>query len=232
MQKFFVALATVGGVCLGAYGQSFVNGSLDGPTTAFSLVPAGRTNLPQGTSDTVSAAGHPFAGQTNIGPGWFADSNNGGTFVWSADFFGASGAQPEGIMQTVGGFTIGEEYRISFEYTNLGLYTTAGDISTAAFGSQNYASDGRWLISANGVEIGATDVVEFSPVGDTQVWRGITVDFIANAASIEFAFTADWIAGGSHVGMGIDGISVALVPAPGGALLLGAAGLFAGRRRR
>lgn len=216
------------------WGQSFVNGSLDGPTNTHSLIPAGWSNLAQGTSDTVSAAGHPFAGFAGIGPVGFADSSDGGTFVWSGDFNGFSPGQPEGIRQSVSGLTVGELYRVSFEYTNLGLYNTAGQIATNAFGvGQNYSSNGRWLVLADGAQIGATGEAAFSPVGGQQVWQNFFVDFTAASSTIEFAFAADWTSGvGTHVGMGIDGIALTLVPAPGALGLLGAAVLIGARRRR
>src|SRR5262245_51016010 len=133
----------------------FVNGSLTGPTNTFSLIPPGWSNLAQGTSDTVSAAGHPFGPAfPGIGEFAYADSSDSGTFVWSADFFTAAASQPEGLRQTVDGLTPGQQYRISFEFTNLGLYDDAGNIATDAFGAgQNYASNGRWLTVANGVTV-------------------------------------------------------------------------------
>lgn len=72
-----------------------VNGSLDGPTNTFSLVPAAWSNLAQGTTDTVSTAGHPFAGLGNIAAQPYAGSANGGTFCWSADFREPNAAVPE-----------------------------------------------------------------------------------------------------------------------------------------
>ncbi|MFM9957384.1 MAG: hypothetical protein ACKVZJ_04875 [Phycisphaerales bacterium] len=208
------------------------NGSLDGPTNTFSLVPEGWANLVQGTTDTVSVAGHPFAGFGNIAAQPYPASPNGGTFCWSADFFESNAALPEGLRQTVSGFTIGATYEIAFEYTNLGLYSAQGNILTDAFNAQNYASSGRWLVGVDDTQVGATDAVNFAPRTGAQVWTTYAVSFVASATSHELRFTADWVSGGTHVGMGIDGITLTLVPAPTAAGVLALGGALGLRRRR
>ncbi len=217
-----------------AQANLFTNGSLTGPTNTFSLVPPGWSNLVQGTTDTVSTSGHPFAGLGNIAALPFPASSDGGTFCWSGDFRDPNPALPEGLRQTVPGLTAGATYTIAFEHTNLGLYGAQGAILTNAFNVQNYASNGRWLVSVGGVEVGASDVVAFAPQANTQVWSKYAVGFVASTSSLEIAFAADWVSGnGTHVGMGIDGIRLTLVPAPsvvGVVALAGMTGL--GRRTR
>lgn len=229
-----VVIAAAAACALGAQAsaQSFFNGSLEGPTNTFSLVPEGWSNLPQGTSDTVSTAGHPFGGSFGIGAIAFPASDNGGTFVWSADFFQPAAGVPEGIRQTVAGLIVGQEYEITFEFTNLGLYTPQGEIATSAFGGQNYASNGNWVITGNNALLGSTPIVAFSQSAGGQVWQDFSLTFTAAQPIIEFAFIANWTSGGTHVGMGIDGIGIAQVPAPGAMALLGLAAAVAGRRRR
>ncbi len=180
-------------------------------TNTFSLVPEGWSNLPQGTSDTVSTAGHPFGGSFGIGAIAYPASDNGGTFVWSADFFQPAAGVPEGIRQTVAGLIVGQEYEITFEFTNLGLYTPQGEIATSAFGGQNYASNGNWVITGNNALLGSTPIVAFSQSAGGQVWQDFSLTFTAAQPIIEFAFIANWTSGGTHVGMGIDGIGIAQV---------------------
>jgi hypothetical protein len=233
MQTSWVAALPVLAAAVNAQAGFVLNGSLNGPTGAASLVPSNWSNLAQGTSDTVSAAGHPFGtgGFSGIGAIPFASSADGGTFVWSADFFQQSSSQPEGIRQLVSGLTVGQQYAITFEFTNLGLYNATGGIATAAFGAQNYDSSGRWIVAIDGGQVGVTEAVGVAGAGQ-QVWQDASVVFTAQAGTVELSFAADWVSGGTHVGMGIDGIDLDIVPSPAGSALLLAAAGFAGRRRR
>jgi hypothetical protein len=232
--------ALAGGVVLcmahaAAGANLFVNGALDGPVNTYSLVPPGWANYPtSGTTDTMSAAGHPFGPAfAGIGEFPYANSSNGGTFAWSADY-SMAGTDPEGLRQTVGGLSIGQQYRISFEYTNLGLYNDTGSIVLNAFNvGQRYDTAGRWQVLINNGLLQATPAVDFTQTFGQQVWRTYSVRFTATAASVQFDFVSDWVSGsGDHVGMGIDAISLDAVPGPGGIALLGLGGMVATRRRR
>ena len=229
LSKLFL-LAAAAVLCIQELSAAqFTNGDLTGPTNTFSLVPPGWSNLPQGTTDTVSTAGHPFSsiGGSGLGNWPYAASPNGGTFAWSSDFFQANTAQPEGLSQTVTGFSVGTVYVVRFEFTNLALYDTNGNIATNAFGvGQNYDSSGRWLVMANGSLIGATPLVAPVPMPGTQVWSVFSQTFVATSSSITFAFAADWVSGpGTHVGMGIDGIAVVPEPATPILFLAGVVGI-------
>ncbi len=210
----------------------FTNGSLDGPI-AYSLTPTGWTNLAQGTTDTISAAGHPFGGFSGIGAIPFVNSNDGGTFAWSSDYRADSAGQPEGLRQLVLNLTVGASYKISFEYANLGLYDASGDTATNAFGAgQSYNSAGRWIVKTGILEIGATPVEDYAPTAVQQVWKQFSLTFVAPAANITFGFESNWVSGtGSHVGMGIDGISIEEVPAPSAAISCILLGALTRRRR-
>lgn len=236
MKNLFVPAAALLSLAPFAAANLLVNGSLEGPTNTFSLVPPGWSNLAQGTTDTVSTAGHPFAAAfpaSNIAAQPYPASANGGTFAWSGDFREPASSQPEGLSQTVTGLTVGAEYAVTFEYTNLGLYNAQGQISTNAFNLQSYNSNGRWLINADGTQVGATGTVNFFQTAGTQAWLGYSTTFLASATTLRFDFIADWVSGaGSHVGMGIDGITLTLVPAPSSVGVLALFGLAAARRRR
>lgn len=133
----------------------------------------------------------------------------------------------------VAGLTAGAQYTISFEFTNLGLYNAGGTISRNAFNVQSYDAAGRWLVAVDGLQIGASEDVNFFERAGQQQWSTSSVTFTASAESHELSFVADWVSGnGTHVGMGIDGISLTLVPAPGAVTLAALAGLLGCRRRR
>lgn len=227
------ALALFGGAAQGVV--MFTNGSMDG-AAGVSMVPTSWINLPEGTTDTViPAAGHPFssfAGQ-GIGAIPYPASSDGGTFAWSADYFQDAGGQPEGLRQTVLGLTAGATYEIEFEFANLGLYDPSGGIATNAFNAgQNYGSAGRWIVRTGILQIGATPVVDYAAAGQ-QVWQKHKVVFVAPQATIEFRFEANWASGnGTHVGMGLDGLVIREIPAPGVLSVVGMLGIAGTRRRR
>lgn len=212
------------------------NGSLDGSTADHSLVPFGWTDFNRGTTDTVSASGHPFAlSFGGIGSYAYTASPNGGTFAFSADYSGPERiGTPEGLSQTVNGLLIGQTYRIRFEFTNLALYDNVGNIATNAFFvGQNYNSAGRWLIKKDGVLIGSTPTISPFSTPGTQTWSVYSLVTTATSAASTFDFSADWAYGpGTHVGMGIDGISIEQVPEPGVGLIMfiGIAGLLMNRQ--
>ena len=211
-----LATAALALLPLAASAAQFTNGSLTGSVSGYSLVPAGWVNYNQGTSDTVSTAGHPFAGIFGgIGAYPYAASSDGGTFVWSAAYNGAPVSNvPEGIVQTVTGLTPGVQYAINFEYTNLSLYDSPTHIASNAFGvGYNMDSTGGWLVLGNGNALGSTPTVAPVSVAGTQQWSNFQLMFTAVAASETFSFVADYRGGpGNYVGMGIDGINLSAVP--------------------
>lgn len=81
------------------------------------------------------------------------------------------------------------------------------------------------------------DVVEYLGFGNREmdrdaIYRGLTIDFVANGDTTTFAFFGSGLQGKSDESWGIDNVRVAMVPAPAGGLALGAVGLTATRRRR
>lgn len=220
-----IVFATIGGQTVTA-ANLFDNGSLIGPTTTFSLVPPGWTNIDQGTTDTVDSSGHPFAPAfPGIGAFPYGNSPNGGEFVFSGDFNGISGSQPEGLRQTVSGLSAGQELRIEFAFTNLGLYDDSGNLAEDAFNAgQNLDSTGRWDIVVDGSTIGMTPQVTPFAIPGTHVWSNYSQTFTASSNSHTFDFVATFVTGpGTHVGMGIDGLRLTVVPEPSAFILAASA---------
>jgi hypothetical protein len=81
------------------------------------------------------------------------------------------------------------------------------------------------------------DVVDYLAFGNRDadrdsIYRGLTIDFVANGDTTVFSFFGSGLQGKNDESWGIDNLSVAAVPAPAAATLLGAGALFATRRRR
>jgi len=231
-----LVFAAIGGQTLNA--QDFVNGSLNGPTIPFSLAPPEWTNIDQGTIDTVDSSGHTFASIfSGIGAFPYGDSSNGGEFVYASGFDGTSPSQPEGLRQTVSGLSVGEELLIEFEFTNLALYDESGSVATDAFGvGQNLNSTGLWQIVVDGSIVGETPTVSPFAIPGTHAWSNYSQTFAASSSSHTFDFVSQFVAGpGTHVGLGIDGLRLTVVPEPSPCILSAIGWLYVvtiGSRRR
>ena len=202
----------------GASGATILNGDLAGPVGA-GIVPPDWFPW-QKTPDTCDALG-PF--NNTITP-WTA-SPNGHTFVRAG---GSDFANSEAIAQNVTGFTPGAPYVLEFFLTNLGFENA----SSGAWGGQ----DGYWELYLDGTLAGSSVTLSRqATAADPIVWSSDTIGFVAPAANFELALVSRTAgASGLAAYMGIDGVGVRLVPAPGALAALAGAGLgaFARRRRR
>jgi hypothetical protein len=195
---------------------TITNGDLTGPV-AISSAPPSWFNW-QKTPDTADALG-PF----NNTPTAWTLSPNGGTFVRAG---GSTFTNSEAIAQNVSGFTIGNTYVIDFFQTNLGFEHPS---SGAWIGESGF-----WEFVVDGSVSDASTILSKQTLNtDPIVWFGDSFSFVATATTQELAFVSRTVsAGGLAAYMGIDGISIRAIPAPGtaalSALLLGASC----RRRR
>jgi len=192
------------------------NGDLTGPVGA-GLVPPGWFPW-QKTPDTCDASG-PF---NYTGTPWAA-SPNGHTFVRAG---GSDFANSEAIGQNVTGFTAGATYDLEFFQTNLGFQHPV----SGAWNGEN----GYWELYVDGVLAGSSTVLSKPATpSDSIVWSADAITFVAPAPSFEIALVSRTVTpGGLAAYMGIDGVDVELIPAPGAAGLLAGAGLLGLRRRR
>jgi MYXO-CTERM domain-containing protein len=207
-----VALATAGD----AYGvPTIVNGDLEGAIADASVPPG--WFLWQGTPDTVGPSG-PF----NNTPTLWMTSPNGGTFVRAG---GSELPYSEALAQNVTGFSTGVSYQLDMFVTNLGFqHPTSGDW---------IGQDGFWTVYIDGVFMGATTPLS-KPLLNTDgiSWSLDSVTFVAPSGSFELALVPLSSAGILGAYMGIDGVSVREVPAPGPLALAGLASLGGLRRRQ
>ncbi|MEM9065744.1 MAG: hypothetical protein AAGB51_09680 [Planctomycetota bacterium] len=197
-----------------SHAQVLINGSLTGPPTVGS-VPTG-WSVWTNTPDTVDLPG-PF---NNTGTPWTA-SPDGGTFVRG----GASTATSESFSQIVTGFSVGQTYQIDFFTTNLGFYSPT---SGAWIGA-----DGYWDFHIDGAMYASSTVLS-KPTASTDsiVWNTESFTFVAANAVLELGFAARLSGSGSVISyMGIDGIRLTQVPAPGISAFLGGLAMFTRRRR-
>ncbi len=194
--------------------QTILNGDMTGPTGTATAPPS--WFLMQNTPDTVDSLG-----PIHFTPNPWVLSPNGGTFVRGG---GSDLIQSEAIAQNVTGFTPGATYLLEFFMTNLGhQHPTSG----AWIGEAGY-----WSVYADGVLAGTTAFIS-KPVlnTDLNVWVGESVTFVAPAANFELGLMPR--SGGALAAyMGIDGISVRAVPAPGAVAIFCAGALAGGVRRR
>ncbi|MEM8835811.1 MAG: hypothetical protein AAGD00_08325 [Planctomycetota bacterium] len=196
--------------------QSIANGDLTGPVVAGNAPPSWFNW--QKTPDTCDASG-PFNNTTTP---WTL-SPNGGTFVRAG---GSDFANSEGFAQNVSGFTIGDTYQLDFHLTNLGFQ----NLASGAWNGQ----DGYWQLVANGAVVGdSITLSKQSLPTDPIVWFTDSISFVATASAIELALVSRSLdPTGPASYMGIDGIRVSRVPAPGALAIAAMSGLAIARRRR
>ncbi|MEM9065747.1 MAG: hypothetical protein AAGB51_09695 [Planctomycetota bacterium] len=203
-------------VAAAANAQVIANGSLTGPPGP-GVVP-GPWYVWQNTPDTADTAG-PF---NFTGTPW-TPSPDGGTFVRGIGTSNPAGA--EGFAQTVSGFSVGTAYQIDIFQTNLGFFDVA---SMAWVGDRGY-----WDLIINGVLVDSSNIIDkqLSP-SDPIVWSNDTLTFVAPTTTVEIAFLArSTVPGGPPSYMGIDGIRLKQVPAPGVLAALGGLAMITRRRR-
>ncbi|MEM9065748.1 MAG: hypothetical protein AAGB51_09700 [Planctomycetota bacterium] len=207
-----VLLASLASV---AHGQIIANGSLTGAPGA-GVTPPGWIAL-EGSPDIADALG-PF---NNTGTAWIL-SPDGGTFVRA---IGSVPGSSEGIEVGLVGTVSGQAYQIDFYQTNLGF------LETSAFSW--LGTDGYFELLIDGVVVD-TSSVSSKPVlfSDTITWNAESVTFVASSGFHEIGFrarTADPL--GPVAYMGIDGIRLSQIPAPGVLASLGVLGVLSRRRR-
>ncbi len=189
-----------------SYGQSFVNGGLEGPLSA-STPPPGWSQVP--ASDPVNLANSACSGCATSdvtglsGPfpafGVNGNPHSGNSFVSGL----LTETHHEGIMQTVSGFTIGQPYTIEFYQACIG---------------QNNATDnsGSWSVYINNTFIGTTTPTTTSQGAwsNNHPWEARSISFTASNSShtIKFLPTDDDqnYTTPSGIRMGIDDISFPL----------------------
>ncbi len=193
-----------------------MNGDMTG-TVGAGFAPAGWM-VAQATPDVV-ADGTLF---NNTGIPWTL-SPNGGTF---ARMNGVGNIQSEGISQNVSGFVAGETYELSFYATNLGFRVASTGFWDGFDGYFEFYADGSLIATSDALSKQA------SPT-DPIVWTQQSVEFEASSSDFLLEIRAETTAGVFDIAfMGIDGVSAALIPAPGSLSALGMLGLVATRRRR
>lgn len=192
------------------------NGSLTGPEGAGAV--GSPWYLWNASPDTVDGVGPP-----NYTSMPWAPSPDGGTFVLTA---GSTFPNSEGFAQMVSGFVVGETYQVDFYMTNLGFLDPATSDWIGEDGFYQLILDSAVLVGDSGI------LSKPAAEGDSIVWVEDSFTFTATATTHELAFLGRSVhPGGIEAIMGIDGIRISLVPAPGAIGVLGGLGLL-GRRRR
>lgn len=200
-----------------AQAVAVVNGSLSGQPTNGG-VPTGWTSLRDSpdTNDVNNNTGmtyYLFAATPSASP-------DGGSWVGmgvapASNFF-------ERFGQTVGGFTVGARYTVSWFASNFGFASFSGPA-----GNLDDPAQIHLLVDGNSVGHGGTLALQTG-------WVAQSLSFTATAATQQLAFGASSLGSSSYVG--IDGISVAAAavpePASTALLLAGLCGLAAWGRRR
>jgi len=191
------------------------NGDLNGTVGAFTA-PDGWV-VAQATPDLADANG-PY---NNTGQPWTL-SPNGGTF---ARMNGVRDNRSERISQVVSGFDVGETYRLDMYVCNLGDYSTANIWR----GEDGYVQlfDGNSLLGVS--QTLTKPAAETDPI----VWEEASFEFVATSASMNLKIGSETLGSIGNVAfLGVDGVSISLVPATGGLALLAVSGVIACRRRR
>jgi hypothetical protein len=174
------------------YGQSFINGDLDGVVSGLSCLPSNWQNVP---FDDINCLGAQIGNDTPdltslTGPdtsgGGFGNAFSGSTFLSGIFASNQPNFFQEGIMQNITGFNIGQSYSIIFRQTvnrnnysldNSGSWavyidTILADITTATYSNEPYNSTNlQW--EARSITFTATAIshlIKFLPMDDDSNW--------------------------------------------------------------
>ena len=205
-----------------------LNGGFDGGT-GFNTVP-GPWEIVSRTPDTLPPGGiSPFAPDMPASP-------EGGNFVHAQAELPGVGASPvagfaEAFQQTVTGLTVGVQYEISFWQANAGAFA----------GNEDRFDPGAWDVLF-GAQVQRSPTTAAWQGQGLQFWEPVSLAFTASAPNQTLRFTAVDLpgvdsttlpaSGFGGVGLALDGVSIAVVPAPGTAALLLGSSMLATRRRR
>jgi len=212
-----------------AFGQPIVqNGGFNGGT-GFDTVPV-PWEIVSRTPDTLPPGGiSPFAPDMPASP-------EGGNFAHAQAELPGVGASPvagfaEAFQQTVTGLTVGVQYEISFWQANAGAFA----------GNEDRFDPGAWDVLFGAQVQRSPTTAAFQGQG-LQFWEPVSLTFTASAPNQTLRFTAVDLpgvdsttlpqSGFGGVGLALDGVSIAVVPAPTTAALPLCAALLAVRRRR
>lgn len=192
-----------------AASAQIINGGFEQPNQGFRNVNAGQT---WGNWTNAGPSNIEFVHAVPAGnlPGLEFSAYEGQYWI---DLCG-TGA-PSAIYQDIVGLTPGQAYRISFAF------------SANVWGPNFlFSMDTMW----NGATAGNFQVTRGGSNGAFMNWTEQSVDVIAQSGSNRLMFRA--LTATSARGPAIDAVSIAPIPAPGAAALLGLGALAAGRRRR
>lgn len=202
------AIVTVALLASAASAQ-IINGGFEQPGGGFRNVNAGQT-WGNWTNAGPSNIEFVFATPSGSLPGLELSAYEGQYWI---DLCG-TGA-PGAIYQDIVGLTPGQAYRVSFAF------------SANVWGPNFlFSMDTMW----NGVTAGNFQVTRGGNNGAFMNWTEQSVDVIAQPGTNRLMFRA--LTATAARGPAIDAVSIAPIPAPGAAALLGLGALAAGRRRR
>lgn len=174
--------------------------------------PDGWSDIELGTSTDIFDVTTSFNGFT-----WSA-SSDGGTFVHA---LGPISTIPgEGILQEVTGLTIGTAYQVNFEQ------------SISWSNNPTQGAGGHWEVVFGG-ESAQSEFMANPGSGVAFGWQEQSLVFTATSETQNLSFRAVPESVGDRLGLGLDGVSVSVVPLPAAAWLFGSAlGLLGWSKRR
>lgn len=180
-----------------AWSVTLVNGSLTGPVNVNS-VPTG-WSVTAGSPDTNDVS-NPVGGFPGVDYAVVASASpDGGSWIG----LGADDSFFERFSQTVGGFTIGAQYRLTWYEANFGAI---GDFS------DDYTNPGRIQIRVGNSLIGQGALLPLQTG-----WLSQSLTFTATDATQQISFGT---VQGLPAYLGIDGIAIAAVPEPASLALM------------
>lgn len=181
---------------------------LSGAAHAENLIVNGDFNLAVpngGFANGWLASGNDSAG------GWRIDGGNpDGRYIMNAS--GSDTTDPS-IMQIVLGLTPGERYVVTGDFFL--TYASSGNFFSKSFGVR---VDGDIVFEASRSEISET------------AWNSFSAEFIAGSTQAIVSIASE--RNGTDYGYSVDNITMAVIPGPASAALVGLGGIFAARRRR
>jgi hypothetical protein len=216
-RKLIWVIVLCGMLSINSYGQSFINGDLEGIITGISCLPDNWQNVPfDDTNCLASQSGNDTPDLTNLSGPMMSIGMNGNPFSGNTFVSGAmvrnnnpSSFTQEGIMQSVNNFTIGQIYSIRFHQTiakNIGsldksgswavyIDTVLADITAPTYSNEPYNSNNLiWEErSITFTATATTHLIKFLPMDDDTNYTVSTTDTLG------------------ALYMGIDSISIGVV---------------------